>query len=153
MPAPLEHLAQSAEWACKNTLHNLKYIPAEKQSWKPAPDANSALDIINHVAGALLGGTEALSGRPFKAPAFESATDFAGAEALLTRATQAYAAALRALPAEKLAEEVTMPWGGTMPMARVATMPATDLVHHHGQITYIQTLLGDREYHFFEFGT
>ena len=27
-----------------------------------------------------------------------------------------------------------------------------DAVHHHGQIAYIQTLLGDKESHFFEMG-
>jgi hypothetical protein len=31
---------------------------------------------------------------------------------------------------------------------RAVLLPVVDAIHHHGQITYIQTLLGDGEYHF-----
>ena len=36
---------------------------------------------------------------------------------------------------------------GTMPRRALALMPVNDIVHHNGQIAYIQMLLGDEETH------
>ena len=36
---------------------------------------------------------------------------------------------------------------GEFPLSQAVSMPVVDLIHHHGQIAYIQTLLGDTEDH------
>ncbi|HTE20118.1 MAG TPA: hypothetical protein VK689_17270, partial [Armatimonadota bacterium] len=47
---PMEVPAQQMLWASKNAAYNLSFIPEDKLNWKPAPTANSALEIVNHVA-------------------------------------------------------------------------------------------------------
>jgi hypothetical protein len=44
---PMEVLAYQAEWAAKDTAHNLEFIPPEKLAWKPAPTAKSVLEMVN----------------------------------------------------------------------------------------------------------
>ncbi|HEU4753027.1 MAG TPA: DinB family protein [Armatimonadota bacterium] len=146
---PFEGLAGQAAWAGKNTAYNLQFIPEEKLAWKPAPTANSALEIINHVAGFTLGMTKVLQGETWSDPQFAPATNLREAQDLITSAADGYAAALRQVPVERLAETVHLSWA-PFPMVRAAAMPVVDLIHHHGQIAYIQALLGDPEMHFFE---
>ena len=40
--------------------------------------------------------------------------------------------------------------GGMLWAPRAALIPVLDLLHHHGQVCYLQTLLGDREQHWNE---
>jgi hypothetical protein len=145
--SPLEPLTGLAEWAARNFAYNLDHIPADKLAWKPAPSAKSALEVTNHLVGAIKALTSAVSGAGFTPPQFPPATTAAAARELLTSATKEYVAALRGLKAEELGKSVTLPFA-TMPLGRVATIPLIELINHHGQITYIQTLLGDNEDHF-----
>ena len=43
-----------------------------------------------------------------------------------------------------------MPFGATFRASRAACFPLLDLTHHHGQICYLQSLLGDSEMHWDE---
>ena len=56
---------------------------------------------------------------------------------------------LRSLTEEQLNSTVKFPTR-EMPMQFAMRMPVTEILHHHGQITYIQLLLGDTENHFFQ---
>ena len=69
------------------------------------------------------------------------------AKSMLLESAAKYAQALRKLPLEELGRQIELPFG-TFSLAFLASMAATDLVHHHGQIAYIQTILGDTESHF-----
>lgn len=146
----LEMLAEQARWASSNIAYNLAKIPADKLNWKPAPSANSAIEIINHLMRPLFGIPAMLSG---KAPEeFTPATDLGSAQKLIRDAGEKYAAFLRGLAPESLQGTIEMPFGGTWPRERVAALPLSDLLHHHGQIAYIQTMLGDTESHFEDLG-
>jgi uncharacterized damage-inducible protein DinB len=145
-------LAGQAEWAAKNMAYNLDFIAPDKLDWKPAPTAKSALDIVNHVVAAIRSMKSLLEEgnyeRPnFQHPDFTPATTADEAKTLLVTTAGEYAQSLRAVKPEDLGKDVNLPFG-TMPLARVVSMPVIDLVHHHGQIAYIQTLLGDTEPHF-----
>lgn len=146
----LEMLAGMAEWTGNNIAYNLAKIPADKLGWKPAPDANSALEVVNHLMMPLTGIPAMLTG---SAPAeLAPATDLESAQKLMREMSSNYAAMLRTMSPESLEGTVEMPFGGTWPRERVASLPIFDLIHHHGQIAYIQTLLGDTESHFEEMG-
>jgi uncharacterized damage-inducible protein DinB len=54
---------------------------------------------------------------------------------------------LIALPAERLTEMVILPDGEKMPSALAMLVPANHMQYHLGQINYLQTLMGDEEYH------
>lgn len=143
----LDTIAGQARFAATNIAYNLDYIPADKFDWKPAPTANSALEIINHVLAVFKRMEPILAGGEMSSEPATLATNAADAKQLLLAAVEKYVAALRAVPPESLSKPVTLRFG-TLPLARVAGMPILDLVHHHGQIAYIQELLGDTETHF-----
>jgi hypothetical protein len=143
----LEALAYQAEWAAKDMAHNLDFIPADKLSWKPAPTAKSALDVANESVGFAKGMLPMLSGGSFTPPNFTPATTAQAAKELLISTGKEYAQALRALRPEDMERKVDLGFG-TFPLAQAAGMPVIELVHHRGQVCYIQTLLGDTEDHF-----
>jgi hypothetical protein len=148
---PMEGMASLAEWAGKNTAYNLGFL-GDKVAWSPQDGAKSALDIVNHVSWFVVGMTGYLNDGAWSDPAFQPATDLAGAQSLVEDSAAAYAAALRNLPPQRLGDTAELPFG-SFPMARAVSMPVVDLIHHHGQIAYLQTLLGDQEMHFYEAGT
>jgi uncharacterized damage-inducible protein DinB len=143
---PMEGMARQMQWVGRNTAHNLGFIPADKLSWKPAPTANSALEIIGHVAGFIQAMRPVLEGGQFGAPQFTPPTTLQQAQDLITSSAEDYAGALQRLTPEALGKTVQLPFG-EFPMSQAVTMPIVDLIHHHGQIAYIQTLLGDTESH------
>jgi len=63
-----------------------------------------------------------------------------------------YAEALQRVDPAQLSRTVSIAGAFSFPLARAASLPVIDMIHHHGQIAYIQTLLGDEEFHFFEEG-
>lgn len=149
----VETLAGQIEWAAKNFAYNLDFIPDDKLNWKPAASANSALEVAGHVVMALNGLKGMIEGvlkgdaKPefgHEAPNFSSRDD---AKAAVISAGESYAQTLRAIPENELNKQVEMPFG-KFPLAFIAGMGTTDTIHHHGQIAYIQTLLGDTESHF-----
>jgi hypothetical protein len=144
---PLEGMAKQMEWAGGNTSYNLGFIPADKLAWKPAPTAKSALEIVNHVGGFVLGMVSVARDGQWKDPQFTPATDLASAQNLVSGAAESYAAALRTVDPSRLGGEVNLPFG-TFPTSQALSMPVVDVIHHHGQIAYLQTLLGDEEMHF-----
>ena len=143
-------MANQIEWAAKNLAYNLDFVPADKLDWKPAPTANSALEVVGHVLGALNHFLPLITGgdkqsHMVSTPAEITNVDEAKTQLLNTAAD--YAQALRSLTPERLSQPIELPFG-TLPLGFVASMAVTDLIHHHGQIAYIQTLLGDTESHF-----
>src|SRR5262245_21781440 len=99
---PLESLAHQAEFVARNMAYNLDFIPGDKLAWKPAPTAKSALEVVNHIAGAFKGMQPVLSGGSFTPGGFSPATTLAAAKELIIGAAKDYAAALRAVNPEEL---------------------------------------------------
>jgi hypothetical protein len=144
---PLDGLARMTEFAGNNLAYNLEFIPADKLAWKPAPGAKSALEIIQHVTGALTAMRPVLTGGAFTRRQIPAPTDCRSAQEMLRSATREYAAALRQVDPGRLGDTVDLPMG-SFPLAQCSGFPSFDVMHHHGQIAYIQTLLGDQEDHF-----
>lgn len=144
---PLESVARLAEFAGQNLAYNLEFLPADKLTWKPEATAKSALEIVHHVSAFLLEMGGMLTTGTFTRSEVVLPADLASAQELVRNAAEIYVQALRSLEPSQLGDPVELPFG-TFPLARAATMPAFDLIHHHGQIAYIQTLLGDEESHF-----
>ena len=144
---PMEGMARQMTWVARNTAHNLGFIPKDKLNWKPAPTAKSALEMIGHTAGFIQAMTPVLTGGQFVPPQFKTPASLEEAQNLITSCTEPYAAALQRLTEADLGRTIQLPFG-TFPLPQAVSMPVVDLIHHHGQIAYIQTLLGDTEDHF-----
>ena len=126
-------------------VFNLDFIADEKLSWKPTPDAKSALEIVDHLAPYLDSVSDALSAQAVE---FVPAQTRDEAKTALSRAAERYFSAVRDASAEVFAR----PFRDDMPLTNgwMVTASTLDTIHHSGQIAYIQTLLGDNEIHFDE---
>ena len=145
----LKVAAWMVRYGVRSFTHNLAFIPADRLEWKPEPEAKSALEIAGEVVGGLRwclpilrgGEWDTSAGRPRISTLEE-------ARSLLTEAGDEYAAALETAGPE-LDRTVNIA-GGPLWAPWAALIPVLELLHHHGQICYLQTLLGDREQHWNE---
>ena len=143
---PLELNIGQMDWAAGNIAYNLDFIPDDKLNWKPAPTASSALEMIGHILGVLNRMTPLLRTGTMGSSEAENPTDRESAKTQLLAAAKKYTAAMRDLSDDKLDTMIELPMGA-LRLGVMATMPVMDMVHHHGQIAYIQMLLGDVETH------
>lgn len=146
----LQTLAGEISWATKNMAYNLDFIPDDKLDWKPAPTALSALGVVGHLLTAIGYFQQSIENEaPGAIPDGDepAPTTREEAKAKLIAAGEEYSRMLLSLSPEDAARKVELSFG-SFPLSFVASMAVTDAVHHHGQIAYIQTLLGDTESHF-----
>lgn len=134
-------------------VRNLKAMPADRQTWSPLDCGRSALDqvqecaVINKWVAQIYRTREVppLGGDAFKAEM--SALDtLEKACAGLEAATEELCAAIQAFPEAELDSSVTLPWDTTT-FAELFLVPYWNNSYHIGQISYIQTLYGDKEFH------
>lgn len=144
---PYDVLAGMTEFCGVNIAHNLDFIPEDKLNWKPAPDANSAMEVVVHILHAMHGMRPMLKGEPWVSLEIETPKDLAASKAAVIEAAAAFAADLKNIDLSILENSVETPMG-PMPLGQVITWGPFDLMHHHGQIAYLQTMLGDKESHF-----
>lgn len=141
---PLELASGQIAWAHTNINNNLDFIPDDKLDWKPAPESKSVLEIINHATGTVNMFTSAIKGVPQSQ--LTPATNREEAKALVTQVVQAHQDLIKSLQPADLGRILSLPIGD-LPVGMAAAMPVVELINHHGQITYIETLLGDSESH------
>jgi len=145
-----ELMANSVEMISGNMAYNLDFIPDDKLNWKPAPEANSALEVATHATWALNSMTGDLLGQPSEQQG-PPTTPFASRDAAkgeLVQAGQRYAMCMREITDADMERTIPHQYFGEITVGKLAPIPMMDLTHHHGQIAYIQTLLGDTESHF-----
>ncbi len=138
-------LVGQLEWATRNLLNALDFIADDKLNWKPEPAAKSVLEIVNHAAGAMQGIAQMLDGGSYETH-FAPAVNRHEAKLLLQKNANFYVTNLRALQPHDMTRTLFFEIG-EMPICVLMQMAVLDLVHHHGQIAYIQTLLGDQTDH------
>jgi hypothetical protein len=143
---PFEGLAGLLEWAGPDLAHNLDFIPEDKLSWKAGPQTKSALEAAAEAAYFMRSMIQVLGGGTWEVAVPEPVTK-EQVQQVLREDTPKYAAALRALPVEKMGEVMETPFG-SFPLGRLATFPVADVIHHRGQVCFLQTMLGDIENHF-----
>jgi DinB family protein len=147
----LKAAAWMLRYGARSLAHNLEFIPADRIDWRPDPAAKSPLEVAAEVIRALHLYRPIFEGPeyPDLRPPIPQPETLEAARSLLLDAVEDYAAALeRAGP--ELDRPQVMPFGGTFRAYRAVCFPLMDLFHHHGQICYLQSLLGDREMHWSE---
>lgn len=141
-----ESIARIISWTGRNASHNLDFIADDQLTWKPAEGASSALEIVDHMAHVVRNITALLQGAEL--PSLQPTATRRHAQENLMTAINDFAAYIVTIPESELEEEVTTSRVGKLPKRRLITVAMLDIAHHHGQIAYIQTLLGDKESHF-----
>ncbi|MGV3723042.1 MAG: DinB family protein [Actinomycetota bacterium] len=143
--ADLKPLARIVRWGTASTILNLQKLPADKLDWKPEPTCKSALDVVAEVTGVMRTSLPMFSGGSMEYQPEPPATTLEEACARLQEASNAYVAALEAA-GDELEQPVETPMG-TFWGSYAVVFGLIDLLHHHGQLTYLQSLLGDAEMH------
>ena len=143
---PFQMPARQLSWAAQNIALNLDFVPDDKLRWKPAATAPSALEIVDHLLQVLHRMTPLVGGFESAEAAPKPVENRDDAKAQLLEAAAKYRAILLDLTPESL-DEIVETRVGKIPRRAVALMPVNDIIHHHGQIAYIQMLLGDTETH------
>lgn len=142
---PIELIAGQLDWANKNICNNIDFIPDDKLAWKPEPTSKSPLEIVKHMTGTVNMMTSGIKGEAEKE--LPDVATKAEAKQLVNQVIQDHVAFIKTLSDEQLAGKVTVGQLGEFPMTMAAALPVIECVNHHGQFTYIETLLGDDESH------
>jgi hypothetical protein len=136
------------EFGGRNMAFNVGFVPDDKLTWKPSPDAASVLEIVSHAAFALSGGIAMLQSGQWIPEKIELKTRDE-AQKLIGHHAETFAKLLRALKPADLEGTVETPLGADN-KTDFLRMIVIDVLHHHGQITYLQTVWGDTDDHFYE---
>ena len=140
----MEPIIMLLGWAERNINNNLDFVPDDKLNWKPAPEAKSVLEIINHMTGTVNAFTTAM--KKTTKTDLTPVTNRDEAKARVSQVMQAHVAFISGLSTAQLDETVSTPVG-ELPARVAAALPVVETINHHGQITYIQEMLGDSESH------
>jgi hypothetical protein len=140
-------------------MHALATTPDERLNWSPSPTARTPIQQVAHAAIAIKNLNDTLDGRTFPVPVGNVAdAGFRQEERAFTTREEvidlleghsaAYVAWLDGLTPDRLDSMVTLPFGpGQLPMRECLAFPPMHTVVHAGQIQYIQTIYGDRDWH------
>ncbi len=142
----LKAVARVVRWASESLVLNLEQISEEKLDWKPTPEAKSALQIAGEVAGVMRNQMHVFSGATFVSDPLPHPATLDEARTMIRETAEQYASALDAA-GDELERPISTPFGEFW-AAHSVLFGMIDLVHHHGQIMYIQSLLGDAEMHY-----
>jgi uncharacterized damage-inducible protein DinB len=144
--ADLKAVARLVRWAAGSVAFNLAQLPEDKLDWKPSPEAKSALDVAGEVVFVMKSALPVFTGGTLDLDvARDKPANLAEAQQWLAETSAQFAGLLDAAGPE-LERAIDTPFGQLWASSAV-TFGLVDLLHHHGQITYIQSLLGDAENH------
>ncbi len=106
---------------------------------------------FNRLVAAVVRGEEAAMPDPEAVEAFvQSINSIAKAQELVKSSANEICEALASSGAEAALADVTAPWGEPTTKINLASMAASHMMYHDGQINYIQSLHGDAVNHWFE---
>lgn len=131
-------------WAVADTLFQLDFIPEDKFHWKPSEKMNSAADILSEVVMVFRVNQPVFEGAEMTPLEKEPLGSIEEAKRALQAAADAYVAGLENARNTNRTMNTFM---GPLAVDTSLLYPCIELIHHHGQITYLQGLMGDHEYH------
>jgi hypothetical protein len=136
-------------------IRNVKAMPDDKVSWQPLDAGRSGLDQLQECAIICGMATAVLKAHAFPADfQAEYGRQMAEIDTIdraVTRLKENSAAlelTILALPDADLEKTVSMPWSPEpSTLAELLFMNYWNTVYHIGQVSYVQTLYGDKEMH------
>ena len=138
-------------------VKDLKTTPDDKINWSPSPTARTPIECVAHAAMSIEGMQGMFTGKPFPFSGVDELDQFSRqkesefktrekAIGLLEENSKGYLDWLDTLTPEQLQSTLDLPFG-SFPYAAAITFAADHLRCHAGQIEYIQTIYGDRDWH------
>jgi len=138
----LLHSGADALW------RTVRAMPADKLDWKPAETSRTARELVEEIV--MTTGFSAGFISTQKMPDMEGGDKSPKSVEEMEQEHRAgledAIAAIKAFPADKLKEEVELPWGKQSWLEVIGYL-YWNMMYHYGQIAYIQTMYGDKETH------
>jgi hypothetical protein len=135
-------------------VSDIQAIPDEKWTasmggcTRPASEQTAeVVSILDWATGALKGQIREVDEKQLISEYNGRCATREGATSELQRSVPEFVAALAGADDERLCSMVTAPCGDTMPLSILAHIASSHLWYHDGQLNYIQSLLGDKDYH------
>lgn len=136
---------------------DLATTPDDKINWSPSATARTPIECVAHAAISIGGMQKWISGEPFQFKGVDELDAYSRSEEAKYKTREAVLKTLNentdnfinwldSLTPEQLSSTFHAPFGD-FPMAAAITFPADHLRNHCGQIEYIQTIYGDRDWH------
>lgn len=139
-------VARLVRFGADDFAFQLGHIPEEKLDWKPDPASKSAMQVTGEVIGVMRSQIKMVRTGVVEISDLTPPASLAEALQELAAVAEEYASALETADEAALARALETPFGPLWGEYGV-TFGLVDLLHHHGQLTYIQSLLGDSENH------
>lgn len=144
--ADLKEIARLVRWTAGDMAFQLERLPEDKLDWKPNAEAKSALDVAGEVVFVMKSAFPVFEGKTLDFELVRAKpANLAEARQWLAETSEQFAAFMEAAGPE-MDRPIDTPFGKLWGTSAV-TFGLVDLLHHHGQITYLQSLLGDAENH------
>lgn len=125
--------------------------PSDKIDWKPDDKSMSAKEMVEHLAGANHYFAAMIKGEEPPAPPEEPPKfTFDQAKQFFKESCDMMAQTLESVPEDKLSEARETPFGHSVNVRFVMTVPASHLAYHWGQLSAVQKQYGDMEDHFLD---
>jgi hypothetical protein len=153
-----DYMIDTTKAAADEAFRYAKAVPADKVEWRPLENGRSVLDICRELAMCPTWCEDIISGKPQEwseeSQAAMQATmnqwkSVDDCQAECNRRLESLFEQFRNLSEERLKETRWLPYDGgrdfTMP--EMMDYPRWNFNYHLGQISYIQTLYGDKEMH------
>jgi hypothetical protein len=146
-------LAATLEDAGESIFRAARATPTERLTWKPAPTARTALELLQEIVQTTGWVTQMIcqGGLTMPDDAEKKAADeraqwgsVDALEAEFRRRAPKLVDAVRGFPEEKLSQLVKLPWGEMTWLAAI-DYAVWNIRYHDGQLQYIQTMYGDKE--------
>ena len=127
----------------------VKAMPEDKLDWQPSPEARTVRQLLEEVVMTTAYSAKLVLQQKDPGMSEEGGEDpksLADMENAHRANVKEFMAAVREFPEAKLQDSIELPWG-TMTFLQVITYPYWNLMYHWGQISYLQTMYGDKEMH------
>ncbi|MBV6457753.1 MAG: hypothetical protein HONBIEJF_00872 [Fimbriimonadaceae bacterium] len=158
-----DHMIDVTKAAAEEAFRYAKAVPIDKVDWKPLDAGRSVLNLCQEMAMCATWAAEIISsvGKPAEGNEWDEASQaeqqklmegWSTVEACEQECKQRMDTLFeifKALPDEKLKETKWLPYDGgrDFTVAEMMDYPRWNYNYHLGQISYIQTLYGDKDMH------
>lgn len=154
-----ENLIAVTKKAVDDLFRCARAVPADKLEWSPLDQGRTVLDQLQECAHAPTWFAHILIHRvapPMTPEDFQKSREarkqwktIDECEKVCAENGEELYAAVRAVPEADFKQTISLPFGEgfTMSLMEIMAMHHWNAVYHYGQVSYIQTLYGDKEMH------
>ena len=148
--------AKFIEKAAADLAETIAAMPEDRLTWRPEPDARPVLDQVIECSLANVMWANTLRTRTHEwlpegvaDRAYSTLDNLEKVTDRLLSSASALAEVIRAIEPSELKDQIAFPWKPEegLPVAECCFHPYWNMVYHLGQVSFIQTLYGDKEEH------